>query len=245
MGLLTKLRDFALKLNETEPTPLRANRNRIVPASFSVKGKNPETGRRKTVYVITEASASIEEVQRKSGLLPPYEIERISDVDPPSDAQIHYAEKLGFAFPVDATMSDATVFLTRCEEGRPLIQEPMPDNLARYLIEKGIAVPAYAGAEESTDLYLSHAGHQERASYFCMRVFCSLTGRRYCFIEDATSDERKLFADFAHSYGDDTEFRRSLSHYGSEDMPLGSFPTLKKLNAYDVAAAFLKERGIA
>ena len=42
---------------------------------YKVRGINPETNRKKTVEIVAASNALAEQIQSKSGLLPPYEIE--------------------------------------------------------------------------------------------------------------------------------------------------------------------------
>ena len=220
---------------------LKANRNQVTYTQYTVKGKNPDTNRKKTVTVTVESAASLDEVQMKSGLLPPYEIEKVDHVDAPTERQVAYAEKLGFAFPPDATMRDASIFLTRYEEDLPLIQPAAPDKLVRYLIGKGIAVPAYAGINEISNLYCNSISASEISAFFCMRVFCSHSKKKYHLLEDAPPVEQSLFYRFGELHKDDSDFLRSLTHYSGKDLPLNDCPSLKKLKAYEIATSFLKD----
>ena len=138
MGFLSKLFSVATP-NESNTLNLKANRNRVICTCYSVKGKNPDSHRTKKETVVVESTASLEDVQRKSGLFPPYEIIKV-DLVPPTEKQISYAKECGIVFPEDASIRDASIFLTRYENGQPLIQPAVSDDLVRYLIEKNIFV---------------------------------------------------------------------------------------------------------
>lgn len=238
MGFLSKL---SIVLG---PKPLKAKKNKILCDLYSVKGKNPDTNRRKTEIVVAESTASETEIQQRSGLLPPYEIKRL-DPELPTEKQILYARKLGIVFPPDASIRDASIFLTRADEEQPLIQPPTPDYLVRYLIDKGIFVHSYAGIMESSALYLSGVSFLEKSAFFCMRVFCDIKSKTYCLLEDAPQQERELFFKFANLHEDDNAFAKSVAFYSSTDLPLNRCPPLKKIKAYNIAADFLKsERAV-
>lgn len=239
MGLLSKL--FK---HDSPPKGQGGNvqRNNITCAGYSVKGKNPATGRVKRVYVLVESTASMAEVQKKSGLLPPYEIEGNDSpaYNGPTEKQLAYAKDIGVSFPADATSSDASVFLTRYEEGRPLYAPPAPDRIVRLLIDRGIELPAYAGAYEASDLYIHNISLEERIAFFAMRVYCKLYGKQYCLLEDATQAERERFFECARKYQGDNAFVRSVFSYTGADLPLDSCPAPKRLKAYDVVADYFK-----
>lgn len=239
MGFFSKLFSKPEKVSVAGP-----QRNHVVCDYYSVKGVNPDTNRRKTKTIVVESTSTNEEIQKKSGLLPPYEIEKLKQ-EAPTDRQIAYAEKLGIVFPADASASDASVFLTRHEDGVPLIQPPASDMLVHYLIDKGIFVPTYAGILEVSTLYLNNVSRNEKASFFCMRVLCSLKNKSYCLLEDAPLADRTLFFEFANMYEADGDFLRSLLHYTAADLPLNACLRLKKLKAYEMAVDFLKSRGAA
>ena len=236
MGLLSRL----LRGGSPKRTKAAARKNNVLCARYSVRGTNPESGRTKRVYVVAEATATMEEVGKKSGLLPPYEIESSDPqgYDGPSERQLAYAAKVGVAIPEDATCADATVFLTRHEEGRPLYAPPTPDRIVRALIERNIELPAYAGVYEASNLYLHKVSLEERIAFFAMRVYCKMTGRRYCLLEDAPEMERELFYRFAREYQGDKAFVRSVFAYSGADLPLDSCTISKRLKAYDMAEAY-------
>lgn len=219
-------------------------KNSVLCGRYAVTGKNPETGRKKTVSVIAEEGLPLEVLHEKSGLLPPFEVSQKPLALPPTDNQLKYAEKLGFSFPPDATSLDASVFLSRAEAGQPIVQPGAPAAMVRYVIERGITVPAYAGAAEVSAFYLRGCSDSERAAFFCMRVFCNITGKSYGYLENATQWEQDVFREFSGLYGSDKEFLRSLGFYSAEDLPLGSCPqTLKRIKAYEIAAVYLKMKG--
>ena len=239
MGLLSKL------FNHDSPPKGpsgNAQRNNITCAGYSVKGKNPATGRVKRVYVLVESTASLEEVQKKSGLLPPYEIagNDLPAYNGPTEKQLAYAKDIGFSFPADATASDASVFLTRYEEGRPLYAPPASDRIVRLLIDRGIDLPAYAGAYEASNLYIHNIDLEERIAFFAMRVYCSLYRKQYRLLEDAPQPEKERFFDCARKYQGDNAFVKSVLCYTGADLPLDSCHAPKKLKAYDMVAEFFK-----
>lgn len=239
MGLLSKL------FNCSSPPALKANgpqRNNITCDYYSIRGKNPDTGRMKRVCVVAETTASEEEIQKRSGLLPPYEMEEKDSpaYDGPTEKQLAYAQRVGIFIPADATSGDATVFLTRYEEGRPLCAPPTPDRIIRLLMDRGIVLPAYAGVYEASNLYFHNIALEERIAFFAMRVYCSLYRAKYCLLEDAPQSERERFFDFARKYQGNNDFVRSLLCYTGADLPLDSCTISKKLKAYNMVADFFK-----
>ena len=242
MGFFSKL--FSpVTTNKSNSPVLKANRNRVLCAFYYVKGKNPNTHRIKKETVVVEATASAEEIQRKSGLLPPYEIVFIPP-DPPTEKQIAYAKERGVIFPPDASIRDASIFLTRYENERPIIQPPTPDSFIRYVIGKNIFVHAYAGIHETSNLYLNGVSEAERVAFFCMRVFGCITKKYYYFLENASKSEQDIFWEFANLNKDDKAFMRSIDCYSADDLPLNACPSLKKLKAYNMAVEFLVTKGI-
>lgn len=198
----------------------------------------------KRVGVVVESTATVEEIQKKSGLLPPYEeVEKNESTayNGPTERQLDYAKQLGISFPEDATSSDASVFLTRREEGRPLYAPATPDRIVRLLIDRGIDLPAYAGVYEASNLYIHNIELEERIAFFAMRVYCALYKKDYCLLEDAPASEREMFFDCARKYQGDNAFVRSVFAYTGADLPLDSCTISKKLKAYNMVAAFFKK----
>lgn len=215
----------------------KVRKNCITCKKYFVKGKNPATNRFKTTQVVVESTASMETVQQKSGFLPPFEITEAA-LCAPTERQIAYAKNLRLSLPQDAAFEDVSIFLTRYEEGKMLYPSPMPEKLIRYLIGKGIYVPAYAGEDEAHNLYFRNIDLDEKIAYFAMKVYCNLKRKIYYTLEDAEPEMKDLFYSFAMKYKDNKEFVRSLSYYSGSDLPLGSYTISKKLKAYDMAVDF-------
>ncbi len=222
-----------------KPEVIRAKKNEITCEFYSVTGKNPETNHMKTVKVVAAAGSPAEKVQKKSGLLPPYEI-NAEPIYPPTENQISYAQKVGIIFPDDASKSDASLFLDRFEKGKPLAPSSAPKKYITYLIDKNIYVPAYACMEDVSELYYIYISDFERTAFFCMRVWCDIYNQRCLFLEDAAQSERNMFYTFAEHHSEDKVFLRSLSHYSAELLPLNKCLPLKKLKAYEIAEEYLR-----
>lgn len=240
-GAASKAMDLAKEAMNKAAAPtkeaVKAHKNCITCKRYFVKGKNPATNRFKTTQVVVESTASTETIQQKSGFLPPFEITEVSLYEP-TEKQIAYTKKLKLSLPQDAAFEDASIFLTRYEEGKMLYQPPMPEKLIRYLIGKGIYVPAYAGEDEAHNLYFRNIDLNEKIAYFAMKVYCNLKRKVYYTLEDAEPEMKDLFYLFAMEYKDNKEFIKSLSYYSGSDLPLGSYAISKKLKAYDMAVDF-------
>lgn len=120
---------------------------------YKVQGINPETSRKKTVEVVEASNADIETIQLKSGLLPPYKVEKATR--PASDAQLEAMRKHGFKPPADLSMLDASVFITRSVEGKPLQQPVAPLAFTIYAIKHNVYIPKYASVKEAQDYLLA------------------------------------------------------------------------------------------
>lgn len=241
MGILVKLVEalFSKNVNQTQKIQQysKASKNPVTCKIYSVKGKNPDTGRIKTNRVVVEVNESIENIQQKSGLLPPFEMAEIIP-DKVTEKQAAYAKSIGLVLPVDATKEDASIFLSRYENDKPLFPPPMPQKILHYLIGKGIFVPAYASMDEAHNLYFNNIELTEQIAYFGMKVYCNLKRKKYCLLDDVEPEQRDLFNEFAKQFIKNDEFLKSLSHYSGNDLPLDSFSITKKLKAYDLAIDF-------
>lgn len=120
---------------------------------YKVRGINPETNRKKTVEVIAASNAPSELIQSKSGLLPPYEIEKATR--PASDAQLEAMRKHGIKPPADLSMLDASVLITRSVEGKPIKQSTASLAFVDYAIKNNVYIPKYANAKEAQDYLLA------------------------------------------------------------------------------------------
>lgn len=212
--------------------------NDVISAWYKVTGKNPATGRKKTEKLVWINKATEDEVAKQSGLLPPYTVERQEDT-PPSEAQIGHARSLGIMLPGDATMEDASVFLTRAENNEPIHQVGADADFVKTLICKlGIYVPKYANAQEAYWRYIGSLKQEEQVAYFAMRIYSENKGLGYLFPYQATEDERRKFDGFAKAHIGDKKFMESFTRYTLGDFPLGA-KIQKQLKAYNMVLEIL------
>lgn len=120
---------------------------------YKVYGINPETKRKKSVKVIAASNSSAELIQTKSGLLPPYEIEKATPLA--SDAQLETMRKHGFQPPVNLSMQDASIFITRSVEGENLKQPIAPLSFVDYAIKHNVYIPKYANVKEAQNYLIA------------------------------------------------------------------------------------------
>ena len=214
-------------------------KNELISAIYNVSGKNPDTGRRKTRQIIRSENMTEAEVEKASGLLPPYEIEKIAD-EAPTEEQIKYAQKLGVAFPKDASIRDATIFLTRAENYEELHQKGTAKSLLEIYINKyGIYIPKYANAQESYRAFFCGMNKQEKVEYFAMRVYNEYKGTEYMFPFEAEKSEQEIFEKFAQKYIEDKKFMESFLKYMADDLPIGH-KVAKQLKAYEIVRGYLQ-----
>lgn len=116
---------------------------------YKVKGKNPETGRQKTVEVVAASNEKEEAVFKKSGLLPPFEIspgERAV-----TEGQKEVLKKHKIKLPKDAGLLDASLFISRKVEGLPP-SGSVSKKVILFAVENGVYIPKYANAEEAREI---------------------------------------------------------------------------------------------
>lgn len=208
---------------------------------YAVSGINPQTRRKKKVTVVEIPAAPPEVLQKKSGLYPPYEITTLTD--PPTEKQQQYAQEIGLVLPLDATKTSASILITRYTQGLPLVQPSAQSWAIRYLIDKNILVDKYAGADDVDLLYFNCITLQEQMAFFCMRVYCHISGKEYCILEEGSNTEQEMFYRFANVYENDPSFTASFKYYSAKDLPLTKHPAIKQLKAYNIAVDFLKSSG--
>lgn len=120
---------------------------------YKVHGINPTTKRKKSVEVIAASNAPTEFIQSKSGLLPPYEIEKVTR--PATDLQLETMRKHGFKPPIGLSIRDASIFITRSIEGEPMEQPVASLAFVNYAIKNDVYIPKYANAKEARDYLLA------------------------------------------------------------------------------------------
>ena len=210
----------------------------IACAWYKVTGINPNTNRRKSETFPWFRETPVEDIEKASGLLGPYECEQLPD-RMPSDAQLEYARRIGVIIPRDATMEDASIFLTRKENNKPLHQVGVAEWLIKkYICELKVYIPLYASLTEAHSQYYYSLSVKERIVYFAMKVYDENKGAKYLFPHEATQIEQEKFRVFAEEYYRDNKFMESFERYSAEDLPIDG-AIKKRLKAYDIANSYL------
>lgn len=127
---------------------------------YKVYGINPATKRKKSVKVIAASNSSEEVIQSKSGLLPPFEIEKVTP--PASEAQLETMRKHGIVPPSDLSMLDASVLITRSVEGQPIKQPTASLTFVNYAIKNNVYIPKYANTKEAQDYLIAALPKNEK-----------------------------------------------------------------------------------
>ena len=176
---------------------------------------------------------------KKAELTEPCEIKRIG-LERPSERQLKYAFDLGIFIPDDASKDDASILITRAEDGLPIIQEKAPTEILDVLIRRlGVYIPSYAGKKEmNSAFYWSMKTYEERYAYFAMKVYAQATGKNYHFIHEATPGEQEKFHEFARAFKGDKSFTQSYDRYEPWEISITE-KIKRKLKAYELAEKFL------
>lgn len=127
---------------------------------YKVRGINPETNRKKSVEVVAASNAPDELIQSKSGLLPPYEVEKATR--PATEAQLETLRKHGFNPPANLSIVDASIFITRSVEGEPYRQPVASLSFTNFAIENDVYISKYANEKEARDYLLDALPDKKR-----------------------------------------------------------------------------------
>lgn len=112
---------------------------------YEIKGKNPDTGRQKTVQFTASSLSTLEEIQKLSGLLPPYS--EYVDVTPmPTERQIPYALDLGVRIPPYADRYDISSFIDTAlnRSVRKKYVSPTDPKYIHYAVAHNVYLPRWA-----------------------------------------------------------------------------------------------------
>ena len=112
---------------------------------YEIKGKNPDTGRQKTVQFTASSLSTLEEIHKLSGLLPPYS--EYVDVTPmPTERQIPYALDLGVRIPPYADRYDISSFIDTAlnRSVRKKYVSPTDPKYIHYAVAHNVYLPRWA-----------------------------------------------------------------------------------------------------
>lgn len=119
--------------------------------NFKVRGKNPGTGRSKTIYNFVFPSWK-PFPDTVPGIDPPYTF--IPDMRPMSDRQFALFERAGISVPDNMSLDDAHVVITHIvadAEERPIryFEPPLPDEIMEEAARKSLLIPSFLSLEEA------------------------------------------------------------------------------------------------
>ena len=112
---------------------------------YEIKGKNPDTGRQKTVLFTASSLSTLEEIHKLSGLLPPYSAP-VDITAMPTERQIPYALDLGVRIPPYADRSDISSFIDTAlnRSVRKKYVSPTDPKYIHYAVAHNVYLPRYA-----------------------------------------------------------------------------------------------------
>lgn len=118
---------------------------------YKVKGTNPETRRRKTVYNIVLPSWKPFPKEVK-GILPPYEF--MVDTRPITERQQAFLDKHNLKMPRGTGLDDASVVIMHfiadsVDDPHRYFEPPLPDEIMEEAAEKGLLLPSFLSREEA------------------------------------------------------------------------------------------------
>jgi len=118
---------------------------------YKVRGVNPATKRRKTIYNIILPSWK-KFPSRIEGIEPPYEF--IIDMKMATDRQKNLLFRKGFIFPEDLSLEDASVIISHFvadTEEKPCryVEPPLSDEFMEIAAEKEMLMPSFLSYDEA------------------------------------------------------------------------------------------------
>jgi len=179
---------------------------------FSIRGTNPETGRKKTITLdVPNITTPYEMVSKQKILNEPYEINEIP-FRPPSDRQLEYAKGLGVKNPSDACLEDVSALISFAVDSD---SEPNPE-LVEFATNRGFTFSKYIGKKALYDLIFYRLSPLDKIAFFCFSVYRYLSDDRHGNLD--TSPHRDTFYSFAQQHEGDKKFVDSMLKYEGKDL---------------------------
>jgi hypothetical protein len=179
---------------------------------FSVRGTNPESGRKKTITLdVPNNTTPYAMVLQQKTLNEPLEINEIP-FRPPSDRQLEYAHDLGVKIPKDACLEDAIALISFAVDSD---STPNPD-LIEYATNKGFMFSKCIGKKSLYNLIFNNLPPVDKIAFFCFSIYRYLSDDRNGNLD--TSPYRDTFYSFAQQYEEDKKFVSSMLTYEGKDL---------------------------
>ena len=216
---------------------------------FSIRGTNPETGRKKTITLdVPNITTPNEMVLQQKILDEPLEINEIP-FRSPSDRQLEYANDLGIKIPQEACLEDVSALISCAVD----FDSAPNQELVEYATNRGLIFSKYIGKKALYNLIFYKLPLVDKIAFFCFSIYRYLSDDRHGNLD--TSPNRDAFYSFAKQYEEDKKFTASMMKYEGKDLRFfgsmrikeggesklingGSIATL----AYKTAAEFLHSK---
>jgi hypothetical protein len=179
---------------------------------FSIRGINPETGRKKTIKLDVPNNTTPYKMALEQGTInEPFEITGIPFREP-TYSQLAYAKDLEVAIPPDACLEDVSALISRAVDS-----DGVPNQgLIEYASNKGLMFSEYIGKKALYNLIFYKLKLNDKIAFFCFSVYRYLSDDRHANLD--TSPYRDIFYSFAQQYEGDKNFVSSMEKYEGEDL---------------------------
>ena len=180
--------------------------------NFSIRGINPETGRKKTITLgVPNITTPHDMVLQHKYLNEPFEIKEIP-FELPTERQLAYANGLGIKIPQDACIEDVSALLSRAEDSDSSPNE----ELIEYATNKELTFSKYIGKKALYNLVFYKLPELDKIAFFCFSVYRYVSDDRHANLD--TSPHRDAFYSFAQQYVGDKKFINSILKYEGKDL---------------------------
>lgn len=217
----------------------------MIADSFTIRGTNSESGRRKNVHTTAYSEEEAIEYAKEQGLVEPFEISK--RVPEPTEAQLSYARDLGAMIPPDATREDLRAIISKRLEGGG---DPHPD-LREFAKGRGVLFSRFVGKIELYNRIHNDLDTVDQIAFFAFCVYRWVSDDRranmdvhplrqvfYSFAEKVQHDERWLKSFYGNYDGENIRFFGKIITDNGWEMEGGSTNTI----AYKEVCTYLAEK---
>jgi hypothetical protein len=211
--------------------------------TYKVTGKNPKTGRKKTVTI--DVPNNVEPhtyIMSEVDIDEPLTLTEVP-ITPPTERQIAYARDIGLSIPYGACKEDVSDLLDRYSERD---SDPNP-GLLEFASGRQLMFSNCIGKKALYNLVFYSLETVDQIAFFCFCVYRYVSDDRHANLD--TSPYRDIFYAFANAHANDTKLIRSIEKYeGSQLRYFGKINTERgeyeggSINtlAYKSAAEYLR-----
>ncbi|MBA4302894.1 MAG: hypothetical protein C0424_01580 [Sphingobacteriaceae bacterium] len=178
---------------------------------FQVKALFLATNRKRNITISAKDESDVKEKLHTMGYIEPFEIQELPP-EPPTEAQLNYANNLKIQVPSDATKEDLSALIQKSLDHD---SDPNPD-LIEFANEMGLHFSKFIGKKSLYSFIFHNLELKDKIAFFVFSIYRWLSDDRKGNL--SKHQHKEVFYEFANQQLSNNQFLKSMTKYSGSEL---------------------------